>query len=393
MSEILLNAVTTELEPYPMEELSKIRSRLLEAGRNVLDFGTGDPWLETPEFIREALAQGIDAFSRYPSVRGQSALLEAHEGYLKRRIGVDPSALAVLPTRGSKEAIFHIGLSVVGQNGKKTIAYPVPGYPVYEASVKFAGGRPYPVSLNEANDYLMDPWNWDANVVRDLAAVWINYPHNPTGVVASRSYLNKLVEWCQQRDIVVLADECYLDIYDPSLSEDQRPVSVLSENTAGVVSFMSLSKRSGMTGYRAGFMAGDPRLLDAHSKARARFGLAQPAFIQSAAAQAWIDDEHVAARRAVFGRRMSLLGQALQSLSLIDEIPTATFYLWAKLPEKFQGDDVQFCRDLADSKAILVSPASWLGDPSARRFRLACVPDEEQTKEAISGLEEFIRGV
>jgi succinyldiaminopimelate transaminase len=387
----MVNDTTAHLPPYPTEELTRIRKEREKAGLPVYDFGPGDPQLGVDPRIKEALIQAIDQGSRYPSILGEDYLGEAHRAYLKNRFAIDPEPFSILPTRGSKEGIFHLALSLVGRaGGRRTIAYPAPGYPIYDASVDFAQGVHYPVHLNAQNNFLTLPWDWPKEVIKDLAAIWINYPHNPTGTVAPFSYLKELVDFCRKHNICLLGDECYLDIYDPGLKE--KPRSILELGPQGLVSLMSLSKRSGLTGYRAGFMAGDPKILVPHSQARARFGSAQPQFVQAAARAAWLDETHVAKRREIFDERMTLLSNALIELGLMDQKPQAALYLWARVPKAFNGDDVVFCRRLAQEIGIITVPSRWLGDPKGGFFRMACVPDRAETEKALALLKAFISG-
>ena len=184
----------------------------------------------------------------------------------------------MIPSNGSKEAVFHIALCIVGRaGGRKTIVYPNPGYPVYKSSIQFAGGTPYPVELKEEDSYEFKPWELPADVQKDTAAVWINYPHNPTGATITEDTLKKIISWCQDNNVVLLSDDCYTDIYDASWDQgDQRPIHPLSYGSQNILSFMSLSKRSGLTGYRSGFIIGDQGLMKSLRKARANFGLQLP---------------------------------------------------------------------------------------------------------------------
>jgi aspartate/methionine/tyrosine aminotransferase len=290
----------------------------------------------------------------------------------------------ILPTRGSKEAVFHIALSLVGRaGGRKHILYPDPGYPVYRTSALFAGGIPYSIRLRSEDNYLMQPWNLPSHIIKDTAAIWVNYPHNPTGAIASKKYWEQLIDWCQTQNIILLADDCYADIYTSELESSLgKPINALEISTDKVLSFMSLSKRSGFTGYRAGFIAGDPNLLKLHTRARANFGLANPLPIQKAAIVAWNDDTHVEKRRKIFEERLNVLAPFLVNKGLLMEIPKATFYLWCKIPKDFQNDDVGFCLSLANS-GIICSPSSWLSEGQKGYFRLALVPETKDIKKAI----------
>lgn len=394
-SNTLLNAVTRELAPYPMEELAKIRANILKRGAPIYDFGTGDPKIPVWGNITDAIRRHITEISQYPSILGIETLKIAHFNYLLRRFGVSQNEdIMAIPSRGSKEAIFHIAQSLVGRMGRRRVVYPDPGYPVYKSSIQFAQGIPHPFVLNEENSYLLEPWKLSSAEIKECAAVWVNYPHNPTGAIVDEHYWKALINWCHKHDVVLLSDDCYVDIYDETLDhiadlKKHIPLNPLMFSKDRVLSFMSLSKRSGCTGHRVGFIAGDSRILKQHAKARANFGAAIPTYLQMGAVVAWDNDEHVQKRRSIFSRRMALVEGTLKKHGLIDHLPKATFYLWCRVPEKFQGKDVSFCLDLA-KKGFISSPSSWLSNGTPGHFRLALVPEEEKIKEAMQILDEFI---
>jgi succinyldiaminopimelate transaminase len=381
-----------------MEQLTKIRQGLIKQGKPVFDFGTGDPKIPTWPKIIDALKNAVPEISQYPSVRGSEELRKAQLNYLERRFGLRwTSDLEVMPSGGSKEAIFHIALSLVGRSGgKKHIIYPDPGYPVYKSSTIFAGGIPYPVLLEAKSDYLLEPWSLPLSVQNDAAGIWVNYPHNPTGNIAPASYWKQLVEWAHKFDCVILSDDCYVDVYDSSLDEpgankDLIPMCPLTLSSDRVLTFMSLSKRSGMTGYRSGFIAGDKRILQPHLEARANFGVGVSNFVQAASTVAWLDDEHVAARRKIFTKRIAMAVPLLQKLGLIDEAPKAAFYLWCKVPSRFGDEDIDFCLKLAEH-GVITSPSRWLSENVRGYFRFALVPNEQDTAHALGIVEKFLQG-
>lgn len=395
-----LNPVTENLKPYPMEELARIKQELADKGIEVYDFGTGDPKIPVEKFIVEAVSAGLSQNSQYPPIAGSKALESGHRAYLKNRFSFeldnsdDPeNQTAVLPTRGSKEAVFHLALSVVGRLGKKNIIFPDPGYPVYESSTLFAGGRPVSYPLNDANNYLFEPWTLDADIIDQTAAVWVNYPHNPTGKTVERAYFEKLVGFCRKHDILVLSDDCYIDIYHSDFDKkerlDERPPFILDFGSKGVISLLSLSKRSGLTGFRAGCMVGDKQILTKLKRARANMGLAQTEFIAQGAEAAWRDETHVESRRRIFTERLEFASRELTKLGIDHIKPEATFYLWCKVPNFFGDDDVKFCLSLAE-KGVITSPSSWLGKHSPGYFRMALVPSIEETKIAMGLIRSFI---
>ena len=393
------NQTTNELAPYPMEELTKIRQGLIKAGKPVYDFGTGDPKIPTWPPIRQAVINAIPEISQYPSVRGSEALKQAQYGYLDRRFGIKPSAdLTTMPSQGSKEAVFNIALCLNGRSGnKRHLIYPDPGYPVYRSSALFSGGIPFPVRLSASNGWLLEPWDLPISIQNSASAIWVNYPHNPTGAMAPLAYFRDLIAWAHKTDTVILSDDCYVDIYDTAFddalaknpNDDRRPVCPLQLSSDRVLSFMSLSKRSGMTGYRSGMIAGDKKILDKVVNARANFGVGSPDFVQSGAIVAWNDDSHVAERRKIFAKRMNTFAPVLKELGMLDDIPPATFYLWARVPKKHGDDDVKFVLKLAEH-GVISSPSQWLSEGIRGFVRFALVPEDARMVESLDIIRKFV---
>lgn len=386
----MFNELTESLPTYPMEALANIRRDLQSQGRTVYDFGTGDPRIPTWNKIIESMSHNIPEVSQYPTISGSDDLRAAIWSYLARRFSYSPEAgFDILQTNGSKEAVFHIALSVVGRRGRQTILYPDPGYPVYKSSTLFAHGKPRPIPVTDKNSYEMRPWDLSEEVQNDVAAIWVNYPHNPTGALVSESYLSKLADWARAKDVLILSDDCYIDIYDQEWdTSGQKPIHPYRFAPERSLSFMSLSKRSGMTGYRSGFVLGPEALIASLKKARSNFGVATPLPIQAAAAVAWRNDEHVEKRRKIFSERLDYAYGVCSRLGLCHSKPLAGFYLWCRVPN--QQDDVEFCLNLAKESGVIVSPAQWLGELSRGYFRMAMVPTLDQIKSALCELEKFL---
>lgn len=394
----LVNSVTSAMRPYPMEELTKIKTGLARAGKPIFDFGTGDPKIPTWDPIRKAIVDAIPTISQYPSIKGSDALRDAQWSYLSKRFGIAKSAdIGIIPAQGTKEAIFNIGLCLIGREGKKHLVYPDPGYPVYRASALYAGGIPYPVRVTEETKMRLEPWKLPADIQKSTAAIWVNHPHNPTGAMAPYEYWQQLIDWCHKTNTILLSDDCYVDIYNTDIDanviqdprRDQRPLTPLQFSSDRVLTFMSLSKRSGLTGYRSGMIAGDSRIINSILQARANFGVGSPDFIQAGATVAWADESHVAERRKIFSHRLKLAAPYLQKLGLLDKMPDAAFYLWCRVPDSFQQDDVKFILALAE-EGIITSPSSWLSEGMTGYFRLAMVPDDSATMEAMERLTKFV---
>jgi LL-diaminopimelate aminotransferase len=370
---LLLNPILAEQGAYPLLRLDERRQELEGKGLDLFDFGTGDPREPTDEKIRRALIAGVPEVSRYPSTSGKHGLREAFCGWMERRHGVtlDPES-EVLPATGSKEAIFHAPLAFLHHSHERRgVAYGTPGYPVYERGTLLAGGEALPVELKGEDGFLLQPEAVDPERTRIL---WINYPHNPTGAAATYEYLDRVVEFCQRHEILLFSDECYNDIYS-----GEPPPSILEITTERTLAFCSLSKRSGMTGYRSAMMAGDRELIAALRKLRPSIGVATQSFVQDAASAAWGNEAHVEERRRVFGEKRTLFIEFFERAGL-EYLPTeASFYLWVAVPD---GDDEAYALRLME-EGVIVAPGRAFGTGGEGYIRIALVPGLEDCKLAI----------
>ncbi|HET7271678.1 MAG TPA: succinyldiaminopimelate transaminase [Rubrobacter sp.] len=372
-SPLLLNPVLAQQGAYPLLRLDERREELVEKGAELFDFGTGDPREPTDKKIRQALVDGIPEVSRYPSTPGKRSLRETFCGWMRRRHGVtlDPES-AVLPATGSKEAIFHAPLAFLHHShARRGVAYGTPGYPVYERGTLFAGGEALPVELKKEDGFLPRTQVIDPERTRIL---WINYPHNPTGATATYEYLEEVAEFCRKHDILLFSDECYNDIYSGG-----PPPSILEITTERTLAFCSLSKRSGMTGYRSAMMAGDPELISALRKLRPSIGVATQSFVQDAAIAAWANDEHVEKRRRIFDEKRALFTRFFEKSGLEYLHTEASFYLWVAVPG---GDDEAYALRLME-EGIVVAPGRSFGAGGEGYVRVALVPDIEECRLAI----------
>lgn len=376
-----MNERLQRLPVYPMEQLAVWHRELAAAGRTVYDFGTGDPREPTPAFLRQALVDGLDPVSQYPPTAGTPALREAVAGYLGRRFGVAVDAdTEVIATMGSKEALFHLPMTFVQvPSDKDLVLYGEPAYPVYEIGALFAEAWTYAVQLGPHNGYALDPDALPESVLLRAAVVFLNYPHNPTGFTLPDAMFRRWVEVRDQYGFVLVSDECYADLW----YEGPRPKSLLEFGRQGCLVVHSLSKRSGMTGYRSGFVAGDARLIASYRRFRASMGTAPQTFVQAAAARAWTDVEHVEERVRVFAQKRDVLLAMAEERGLRVHGSVAGLYLWLEVPP---GEtDVAYaarCRDAG----ILVAPGSFFvgsGKTGQEWFvRLALVPTVEQCRAA-----------
>ena len=374
-----LNPVFTNLSTYPIAALEAKKKKVADSGVRIFDFGTGDPREPTAEFIRQALLSAVQPRCGYPYVRGKPAVRQAIAGYLERRfsVHVDPDT-QILPTAGSKEAVFHTPLLVIDKDAPDNLViFPDPGYPAYQRGALFAGGQPYPVVLE--GDHVFRPWTLPEEVLKRTRLLWINSPHNPSGAVIPLADLQRIADLCRAYDILLLSDETYTDIYQGG----EPPHSVLECGVEGVVALFSLSKRSGMTGYRSGFLAGDPTIIAHLARLRSNPGLVPQDFVNAAATAAWSDDTHVEERRAIFTEKKKLFLDFFDEIGLECLGRTATLYLWVRVPEGYS--EVEWADRLL-SAGIVVSPGPMFGvsGAGAGYVRLAMVPPLSVCREAIA---------
>ncbi len=377
-----INPRLREMGAYPIAEIQNRARAMRDAGERLIDFSIGDPREPTPAFVPEALRQAVPEISQYPTTRGLAVLREAVAGYVHRRFGreVDPDT-QVLPTTGSKEAIFSTPFAFVDPGGEQGVIWPTPGYPIYGRGARLAGAVGYPVRLG--GDFVFRASDVSEQMWRRAVLAWTNSPHNPAGSVMSRVDIEEFYRKCRESEVLLCADECYVDLYEegPPTSALEVADSMLS----GVVSYLSLSKRSGMTGYRSAAMVGDARAIAALASLRTSTGTAPPEFTQMAAVAAWSDDAHVVERRRIFARKRVILGQAIGAGGHRVIASRAGLYLWMEVE-----DDLKVTERLLEEK-VVVSPGRVFGSGGERHIRLALVPDVEQCEQAAEVLERCLR--
>jgi acetylornithine aminotransferase len=356
-------AAFTGMQSYPFVRLAEAKRRLVAAGVDLIDFGIGEPREETPAFIREALVAALEPRSTYPQAEGLPELRAAIAGWTRRRFGaeLDPDT-QVLPTMGSKEAIFHLAQVLGGGQ----VAIPAPAYPVYERGALFAGKSVLELPLREDAGFLPDLDAVPAGTWRDVAVLWLNYPNNPTAATAPRSLYERAAALAREHGFVVASDEAYSEIYfggDPPASALELP------DLDGVAVFNTLSKRSSMPGYRSGFVAGDPQLIALLKRYRPNVGVAPQEFVQRAAIAAWSDEAHVEQVRDGYRAKRDLLLGVLEASGLRSAGGEATFFLWL---DAGPGAETLAERLLADG--VVLAPGSFFGPAGAGYLRLALVP-------------------
>ncbi len=377
------------LPAYPFAVIDESVGRLREAGLEPIDFGVGDPTIATPALVRERLKSAVDerATAGYPSYIGSAEFRAAVARWMRRRFGLalDPKT-QITSTIGSKEGIFNFPQGFLEPG--EVVLCPSPGYPPYSRGTLFAGGTPHFLPLTRENRYLPDLDAVPDKVAERARILWLCYPGAPTGALAPDAFFEKAVSWCRERDILLVGDEAYIDLY----YGDRAPRSILEFGTKGVVAFYSMSKRSAMTGWRIGWTAGDPEAIAVFRKVKTNIDSGTPTFVQDAAIAALDDEAHVAAMREHYRPKRDLLAGTFRDLGCDDCTPEAAIYLWQKLPAGL--DAVTFAQRLLDPQiAVVCTPGPWLAETAADGtnagagyVRFALVPTLEEIGRACEAI-------
>jgi succinyldiaminopimelate transaminase len=380
-----LSPVLQAQATYPFVRLRQAAEERLTQGLELIDLGMGDPREPTDPAILQALRDGVRERMGYPAAAGLPELRDAVARWVGRRFGVelDPDA-EVIPTLGSKEAIFsfaQVVLDVAG--GRDTVVVTEPGYPVPGRGAAFAGARVLELPLLERNGFLPDLEAVPDDVWRRTALVWLNTPNNPTGAVASLELLDDLARLARERDFVLASDEAYSELW----FSEPPPSALQLDDRTGVVVFNTLSKRSSMTGFRSGFVAGDPALVDALRRFRPNVGTAPQEFVQRASVVAWDGEEHVERARSTYARKRAMLLDVLGRKGLRDAGGPATMYLWIAVPE---GESSESHAARLLERGVLVTPGAYLGPSGEGYVRYALVPTLEECARAAAILEDVL---
>ena len=380
-----LSPVLTATGTYPFVRLEEAKRRLAAEGVELIDFGKGDPREETDPLIRRALVESVEPLSSYPLAEGLPELREAAAAWCERRFGVelDPES-EVIPTYGSKEAIFHLAQVVIDRASEKNLVLSTePGYPVYDRGALFAGAEVEQLPLLEANEFLPDLDAIDEGTWSRTAIFWINYPNNPTGAVAPLAFLEGLGSLAAEHDFLLAADEAYTELWF-----DEPPHSALeASDRSRVAVFQTLSKRSSMTGYRSGFVAGSTELISALRQYRPTVGTAPQEFVQRASVVAWNDEEHVERTREIYRRKRDVLLPALRGRGIRLAGSAATMYLWLEVPD---GEGSEELAERLLEHGLIVSPGTFFGSSGEGYWRLALVPTEAECERAAEILERVL---
>ncbi|MBS3062390.1 MAG: aminotransferase class I/II-fold pyridoxal phosphate-dependent enzyme [Candidatus Diapherotrites archaeon] len=376
---------------YAFDEVDQRVAALKKEGVKPIDFGVGDPTDDTPAVVRAACKKAVDKRknSGYPSYVGCEEYRQTIAQWTKKRFGVSLDAgKEISSTVGAKEGVFNLHEGFV--NPGDYVISPNPGYPPYERGTRFAEGKSWFYPLLQENDYLPRLSEIPSEVVKKAKILWINYPNNPTGAVATREFFKEAVDFGKDNQVIVASDECYTEIYF-----GEKPLSILQFAREGVISVQSLSKRSNMTCYRVGWMAGDESIVSVFKKVKTNVDSGTATFIQDAATAALKDEQHVAKMRALYHKKRDVLVSALKKAGMPDCTPPATLYLWQRAPQGMTGLDFAL-RLLQKDLGLVTTPGAWIAresnglNPGKDFVRFALVPSLAECRQAAEKIRDAL---
>ena len=406
-----MNPLLSRLQAYPFERLRQLHAGITpNPAYKPISLGIGEPRHATPQLIKDALSSNLTGLAGYPGTQGEPALRQTISDWLARRyaVKVDP-ATQILPVNGSREALFSLAQTVIdpmriGENkvesaGAPYVLSPNPFYQIYEGAALLAGAEPWFVPSDPARNFGLDWGSVPGDVWTKTQLVFVCSPGNPAGAVMDLQEWTQLFERSDRYGFVIASDECYSEIY----FRDEAPLGGLQAASKlgrydfkNLISLTSLSKRSNVPGLRSGFVAGDAALIKPFLLYRTYHGSAMSPIVQAASMAAWADEVHVIANRQMYRDKFAAVTPILADVMEV-ALPDAGFYLWAGIPDVFDGSDTAFSRELFAAYNVVVLPGSYLAreaqghNPGAARVRMALVAQTAECVEAARRIVQFIQ--
>jgi LL-diaminopimelate aminotransferase len=389
--DIKLASRVEQLPPYLFARISELIAQKRSEGVDVISLGIGDPDLPTPQHILDSLIEGVakPEHHRYPESDGLPELRTAIARWYKKRHDVDlDSDTEIVPLIGSKEGIGHLPLCLLDTGDVSLITDP--GYPVYEIGTMFAGGVNVRLPLYEQNGWLPDLSQINAEDASRAKILWLNYPNNPTGAVADLGFFERAIEWAREHEVVIAHDLAYADVtFDgyvaPSIMEVQGARDVAIE-------FNSLSKTFNMTGWRVGMAVGNSQVIDALTRIKTNLDSGIPQAIQEMAITALEDPrDSIEVHNDIYTSRRDRTVAVLQELGLTLDIPAASLYVWAKLPDG-ESSSADYAGRLIEETGVVVTPGASYGEFGEGYIRISLTTPDDKLDEALRRLREFATG-
>ncbi|HZK86240.1 MAG TPA: LL-diaminopimelate aminotransferase [Desulfosporosinus sp.] len=376
------------LPPYLFARVDEKIANAKAKGVDVISLGIGDPDLPTPDHIIDELVKAVrnPENHRYPSYVGMLEFRQAVAEWYKRRsnIVLDPKK-EVMTLIGSKEGIAHIALCYLNQGDIALV--PDPGYPVYGIGTLLAGGVPYTMPLRAENGFLPDLEAIPEEIAQKAKLMFLNYPNNPTGAVADKTFYLKAIAFAKKYDIIICHDGPYSEIAFKGF----KPLSFLEIPGAMEVGieFHSMSKTYNMTGWRIGWAAGNARVIEALGRIKSNIDSGVFQAIQEAAIVGLLGNQEIIAELCkIYQERQDIVIEGLTALGWSVERPKATIYVWAKVPKGYTS--TSFCELVLEKTGVVVTPGNGYGEYGEGYFRISLTISTERLREALARIKDSL---
>lgn len=379
-----------KIPPYLFLELDRLVERESAKGHDIINLGIGDPDQPTPAWIVESMKNAVDraANHRYPNYLGSLPFREAIVRWYDKRFGVSLDARnQTVALIGSKEGIAHMIWAFAGPGD--VVLVPDPAYPVYYTQTILAGAEPYLMPLTAEHKFLPDLEAIPQDVRRRATMLWINYPNNPTGAVASKEFLEKAVAFCRENDILLCSDAAYAEIG----FDGYRAPSVLEVSGAKdvAIEFYSLSKPFNMTGWRIGAAVGNAVAVSALGTMKSNIDSGAFTAVQEAAIAALDGNPEMffADLNKVYKTRRDLTISALSKMGIEVEAPHSTFYIWFRAPFGLSSTDAT--RFFVENAHVVITPGGAYGPHGEGWMRISLTIDTVRLQEALQRMQEAVQ--
>jgi len=379
------------LPPYIFEEVNRLKAQARASGEDIIDFGMGNPDMPTPKHIVDKLVEAArdPRSNRYSASRGIKGLRRAMAAYYQRRFGValDPDS-EVIAALGSKEGFANLAQAITAPGD--VVLVPNPAYPIHAYGFIMAGAAIRHVPATSPEEYLSLIGHATRHSVPSPVALVVNYPSNPTAQVVGLDFYKEVVAFAKKREIWVLSDLAYADIY----FGDEPPPSILQIDGAKdiAIEFQSLSKTYAMPGWRMGFAAGNQRLIAALARIKSYLDYGAYTPIQVAAAAALNGPQECADEiRATYRARRDVLVESFARAGWDIPSPPASMFAWAPVPEKYRAaGSMEFAKQLLIHAKVAVSPGIGFGEYGEGYVRIALVENEHRIRQAARNVKKFL---
>ena len=381
------------LPPYVFAEVNRIKDDARAKGKDIIDFGMGNPDSPTPKHIVDKLIEAVNdpKSHRYSASKGIPGLRKAQANYYERRFNVKLDyETEIVATLGSKEGLANMAqvLSVPSD----TFLVPNPAYPIHAFGFIISGANLIHYRINEEID-LMDEIvsKVEASKV-PVKAIVLNFPSNPTARICTKDFYKEIVSYAIKRDIIILSDLAYSEIY---FNEDDKPTSILEiERSKEIaVEFTSMSKTFSMPGWRMGFAVGNEYLISALTRIKSYLDYGAFTPIQVASVTALNSDEKIIDDiRKVYKERRDILIDSFSNAGWDIPSPKATMFAWSPIPKKFKEmNSLEFSKLLLEKADIAVSPGLGFGEFGEGFVRLSMVENEQRVRQAARNLRKLMK--